>query len=232
LQNSDYKLYETFFRDKALYQSIFTKNKKISRQAFTMLNNYKMYKNVVKEVVPLQNLKNWILDEKGISCTKEADFDVRYYDIEIEGREVQSWAQPLFKARSSALFVLFTRVNNGIREFLISLRPEIGCFDKVEFGPSLQIANAKAYHSDDSLYQTFLKHDKSKEGFFIDVMMSEEGGRFYHEQNRNVIVEVEKGELPFSEDTLWVDYATLNSLLVNNNLLNIQLRNLISLLEI
>ncbi|MCB6566926.1 NDP-hexose 2,3-dehydratase family protein, partial [Desulfovibrio desulfuricans] len=67
-----------------------------------------------------------------------------------------------------------------------------------------------------------------------NVLLSEEGGRFYHEQNHNVIIEIEKEEVYVSEEDgyFWVDYSTLNQLVQINNCLNIQLRNLISLLEV
>jgi len=65
------------------------------------------------------------------------------------------------------------------------------------------------------------------------VLLSEEGGRFYHEQNQNVIIEIEKEEAgELSEGYFWVDYATLNQMVQINNCLNIQLRNLLSLLDI
>lgn len=223
---------ENAFHDESLCRSIFRKDQELTKTAFSMLNNYKMYRDVTKGFVSLEALPDWVVDDNGITSTKQADFDVRYYAIEIEGRETQTWTQPLFKAKSKALFVLFTRINNDAREFLISLRPEIGCFDKVEFGPSIQIANSADYSGNDVAYRLFCEKDKMKKGFLINVILSEEGGRFYHEQNRNVIVEIEKDELPVSEDSLWVDYATLNALMSNNNLLNIQLRNLLSLLDL
>ncbi|MBR2824788.1 MAG: NDP-hexose 2,3-dehydratase family protein, partial [Solobacterium sp.] len=64
-------------------------------------------------------------------------------------------------------------------------------------------------------------------------LFSEEGGRFYHEENWNTIMYVEKedlGDLP--EGYFWVDFHTLNTLIQFNNCLNIQLRNLISILDI
>lgn len=221
-----------FFCDRALWRSIFTKNTELTKTAFSMLNDYKMFRDITKEFVSLESLPAWVVDEQGVTPEKNADFDIRYYNIEIEGRETQSWKQPLFRAKSKALFVLFTSINNGVREFLISLRPEIGCFDKVEFGPSVQIANSSDYKGKDAAYSLFCKKDKTREGFLIDVVLSEEGGRFYHEQNRNVIVEIKKNELLVSDDSMWVDYATLNTLISNNNLLNIQLRNLLSLLDL
>ena len=204
---------ENFFRDKAFFRSVFQKDRELTKTAFSMLNDYKMYRDVSKKFISLENLSGWVVDDNGITATEQADFDVRYYAIEIEGREMQTWTQPLFKAKSKALFVLFTCADNGVREFLISLRPEIGCFDKVEFGPSIQIANSADYDGNDAAYRLFCEKDKTKQKFLVDVILSEEGGRFYHEQNRNVIIEIEKDELPVSDDSLWVDYATLNALI-------------------
>lgn len=65
-------------------------------------------------------------------------------------------------------------------------------------------------------------------------MFSEEGGRFYQEQNRNVIMRIEKSDLPdpLPEGYFWADFQTLNILIQFNNCLNIQLRNLLSVLNI
>ena len=63
--------------------------------------------------------------------------------------------------------------------------------------------------------------------------MSEEGGRFYHEENRNLIIEIDTRELSdLNNDYMWVNYATLNKLVESNNVLNIQLRNLMSLIPL
>ena len=71
-----------------------------------------------------------------------------------------------------------------------------------------------------------------KENIILDVMLSEEGGRFYHEQNRNVVMFIEWDMLKsLPEGYIWVNYSTLNLLVQINNCLNIQLRNLLSTLE-
>ena len=66
-----------------------------------------------------------------------------------------------------------------------------------------------------------------------NVMLSEEGGRFYHEQNRNIHV-FDKDNIIDSipDDYVWVSYSTLNYLAQVNNCLNIQLRNLITLIDL
>ena len=64
-------------------------------------------------------------------------------------------------------------------------------------------------------------------------MLSEEGGRFYREQNRNVILEIKPEEMSkLPKGTVWMDFSALNLLVQSNNLLNIQLRNLLSLLDL
>lgn len=231
---ADLKEAEEFFSDKAFFNSIFLTD---VEQSLTLiepaLNDYKMFNDVDKIMIPLNQLVDWKVDDYGVTCKKHADFVVRYYDIEINGREVRNWLQPLLKAESEAVFVLFTSVINGTRKYMISLQPEVGCFDKVEFGPSLQIPNTNNYSNRDCVYKTFAEHDKKKTGIIKDVMLSEEGGRFYHEQNRNLIIEIKANEIESLPDGyFWVDYSCLNFLVQTNNCLNIQLRNLMSLMDI
>ena len=195
------------------------------------LNDYKMYHDVEKVFIPLPQLQDWKIDDYGVTSQKEADFCVRHYAISIEGREVQSWSQPLFKATGMGTFVLLSRVIDGKRQFLIRLSPEIGCFDKVEFGPSIQMMQTHK-DGDDAVCKLFQKHIAAQKGIVHDVILSEEGGRFYHEQNRNVILEIANDELSeLSQDYMWVGYQTLYQLVLANNNVNIQLRNLMALLD-
>jgi oxidase EvaA len=62
-----------------------------------------------------------------------------------------------------------------------------------------------------------------------DSLQSEEGGRFYREQNRSIIVEAGSDfneEVP--DNYIWVTINQLNTFLKFNNYLNIQVRSLIS----
>ena len=92
----------------------------------------------------------------------------------------------------------------------------------------------EATHSNFNVVEKLFKKSlQNSENIITNVVLSEEGGRFYHEQNRNVIVEVDRkalNNLPVGY--FLVDYCTLNYLIQINNCLNIQLRNLLSLLEV
>ena len=79
----------------------------------------------------------------------------------------------------------------------------------------------------------FLENLEHKKGIIKDIILSEEGGRFYHEQNRNLIIEIipdEISELP--EGFYWMDFATISNMIQFNNCINIQLRNLMALVDL
>lgn len=225
---------EKFFTDKAFANSIYRTDAAESlRKIMPAINDYKMFHDVERIIVPLNQLMDWRVDEYGVTCDKNADFSVGYYDIHINGREVQQWLQPLFCANKMDEFILFTRVHEGIREYLVALRPEVGCFDKVEFGPSIQGGGIHDPEAEKMLKEIAHSHVASGVGIMKNVVLSEEGGRFYHEQNRNLIIEVEENEIPLNnKNYCWVSYAALNYLVQVNNCLNIQLRNLMSLMDL
>lgn len=233
LYDKEKENFKKHFKDEYLFNSLFSKESSNDLvRALSLLNDYKMKNDVKKLPVSLKQLINWEVNEKGITCKEDADFEVRFYDIDIEGREVQNWSQPLFKAKKEGLFVLFTKVKDNERKYLISLKPEIGCFDKIEYGPTIQTfskdTNDKSGIIEKKYFEKYINNKT-----LVNVLLSEEGGRFFHEQNRNIIVELDEKELEtLPEGYLWVNYATLNHMCMFNNILNIQLRSLLSLIDL
>ncbi len=217
-------------RDITLYRSVIG-NQNILPEIYQYINNYKMFDEGEFALIRLDELRNWDFTDDGIICREPYSFKVIFCDIEIEGREVRHWTQPLFEAAGIATFALLIRDHGGVKEFLVHAVPEAGCFDKIELGPTVQ--REFIHHGEaDAVEMLFDENLKSGKGVRFDTLLSEEGGRFYCEQNRNIIMEIEKdalNELP--EGYFWADYNTLSRLISVNNCLNIQLRNLLSVLE-
>ena len=211
-----------------------TPNREKIVEIYNEINNYKMFDCIPPEVVDLYSLTQWKMKNGEFVGNAHSAFKVIFCDIAIEGREVRRWNQPLFAATGKALFGLLTTIDRetGKREFLIHISPEVGCFDGVEIGPTVQQEAFEMNKAKDEIAYFF--EQKMKESTpMIDVMLSEEGGRFYHEENRNLILEVDKKEVPSRVPGYhWCDFATLNYLTQINNCLNIQLRNLLSLIDI
>ncbi len=222
------------FSDKALHASMFPKPCHSDMvKAFRYINNYKMLHSCENKIVPLTEMGSWEFTDSGMEHKQGYPFKVIFCDIEIEGREVTHWSQPLFEADGMATFGLITAEFDGKLKFLVQAKPEAGCFDSIELAPTVQLEAAvpeDEYSEMDKLFFDLLENGAEIRN---NVILSEEGGRFYHEQNKNIVLRVsaEKiGTLP--NGYFWLDYATLNEMIQFNNVLNIQLRNLLSILEI
>lgn len=225
---------ESLCDDKSFFESAFKTNPADNlSDLYKFINDYKMFHNVKVKKVPLHHLTDWIIDDYGIESKNNANFSVKYYDIAISGREVQRWTQPLFKATGQAIIGLITCKIEGVTKYLVNLSPEIGAFDMIEIGPSIHFEASHASYADNSIQVIFRTNLENNRGIILDVILSEEGGRFYHEQNRNVIMEVSTNELKnLPKGYFLVNYSTLNYLIQVNNCLNIELRNLLALLKI
>jgi oxidase EvaA len=122
---------------------------------------------------------------------------------------------------------------NGIYHFLVQAKLECGNFDVMELAPTVQMLTGNMYHPDSTIPE-FAEYilNAPKSQILIDALQSEEGGRFYHEQNRNLLIEV-GDEFPLSlpERYTWMTLGQMYEFLRFNNYLNIQARSIISALN-
>ena len=200
-------------------------------EAYSKLNDFKMFNSITYELIPLDALKTREFTGNEIKSKTVNNFKVIFCELEIEGREVKKWCQPLFEATGIATFGLLLAKFNNEYKFLVKLKNEIGCFDTVEYGPTIQKEYIDKEIKDD-VERVFFTHISNSEGVIKNVLLSEEGGRFYHEQNRNYLVLIDKNEIKsLPNEYIWLNFNTLNRLCQANNVLNIQLRNLLSLME-
>lgn len=223
----------SLFKSEEFFSSVFFGNSGSSiNKIFQYINEVKMLDKTQVQLVDLLSLNDWNMID-GEYQSEKGDFKVVFCDIEIEGREVRKWQQPLLEAIGTSVFGLIYCIDDDEMQFLIHTKKEVGCFDKIEIGPSVQLSptDDACANAIDAL---FIDRFNNKEGVTFSGIFSEEGGRFYHEQNRNVIMKVRKDDLPepLPDGYFWANYQTLNILIQFNNCLNIQLRNLISLLTI
>lgn len=234
LESSELEYIKACFVQKTFFNSIFrTENVAELSNIYHYINNYKMFQNDRIVEIPLYELSEWEINEYGIVCKRPSDFKVRYYDISIENREVVRWDQPLFEAMGHAVFGLIIADVDSCMKILVRIKSEIGTFDRMELAPTIQWESTHKSSHDDSVEKIFRERLREHRNVILDVMLSEEGGRFYQEQNRNVVLRVEYDifeKLP--DGYVWANYSTLNLLVQINNCLNIQLRNLLSTLEL
>lgn len=222
----------TLFTNQEMYNSIFLGDagSKINK-IYQYVNEIKMLDSSKVELTDLNSLRSWQCN--GDSYTSlSGNFKVIFCDIEIEGREVRKWQQPLLEAKTISILGLIFCVFDNKVNFLVHCISEVGCFDKVEIGPTMQCSDLHVKPVN-HIEKIFIDKYEKGEGIVFSGLFSEEGGRFYHEENRNVLMQVQKAEIgSLPSGYFWADYQTLNILIQFNNCLNIQLRNLLSIWKI
>ncbi len=176
----------------------------------------------------LFKIKDWVVTDNEILREDMQFFKIIAAKVEIENREVSRWMQPLVQPMQEGLIVFIVKKINGILHFLVQAKVELGNFDIVEMAPTVQCVTGSYKNSTDVPFLDYVLN-VSSERIRYDTMQSEEGGRFYREQNRNMIIEANDNfSLDVPANFVWVSLQQLTVFLKFNNYLNIQSRSLIS----
>ena len=180
--------------------------------------------------IPLNQVENWIYTDQKIYHKEGKYFEVIGVNVEIEGREVTRWTQPMIKPVQEGICAFIVKKINGIFHFLVQGKVECGNFDVVELAPTVQCLTGnytKVNQGQVPYLEYILSADKKQ--ILYDTMQSEEGGRFFKEQNRNLIVEANE---TLSESTpaqyIWMTAKQLDAFIMFNNYANIQTRSIMA----
>ena len=196
----------------------------------TFLTKMKSNYDLDLEKVPLKNLNDWSYSGNEISHRENKYFKVIAVEVEIDNREVINWSQPMIEPAQNGLCAFVCKEINGLIHFAVQAKLECGNFDIIEFAPTVQCLTGN-YRDTKEGTLPFLDYilNVNKEKIFYDALQSEEGGRFYREQNRNLIVVAgDEVSVQLPQGYIWMTLNQLFVFLKFNNYLNIQARSLIS----
>ena len=183
--------------------------------------------------IPLCNVVDWFFSEYSIQHSSKPFFSIIAVKVVAGNREVISWTQPLLKENNSGLIGYIVKKINGILHFLVQAKVEPGNFDTVDLAPTVVCS----YYSlvlkkqDQPQFIEFFK-DPHPDSVLYSAVQSEEGGRFFHFQNLNMIIRVDEDDLTEVPDNFkWLTLAQLMKLM-KFGFLNIESRSLISALSL
>jgi len=201
------------------------------RSILSWVTNLKSSYDLTVKRLPLDKIRDWVEIDGEIRRPDGKYFSVIGVNVTIENREVTNWDQPMIKPSQEGLIAFIVRPINGAYHFLVQAKLEGGNFDIVELAPTVQCltGNYRIGSNEYSIKYINDVLDAPTSRVLFDSMQSEEGGRFFHEQNRNMIVEVDEN-FPLEVDSNYC-WMTLNQMLrfiEFNNYLNIAARSLLS----
>ncbi|WP_107357875.1 NDP-hexose 2,3-dehydratase family protein [Streptomyces agglomeratus] len=187
--------------------------------------------DVRTERLPLTELKGWQRGPSGIAHESGRFFDVIGVRVEAAGREVGAWSQPMIAAHGTGLVAFLVTRFDGVPHVLVNQRPEPGCVDVVELGPTVQCTPRNYDHLPPGARPLFLDEvlTAAPERIRFDVTLSDEGGRLFHTRNRHLVVETD--ERPDHPGFRWVSLSQLSALMRHSHYVNMEARSLLACLH-
>ncbi len=185
------------------------------------------------ERIPLDQVTGWERDEEQIRHRSGQHFAVIAVDVEAGNREVVHWTQPLLEHFGYGCVGFLTQKLGGQLHFLVRASLEPGNRDLFELGPTVACANPEQRiktRTVPAFLDLFL--DPPAGCVRYQAVQSEEGGRFYHFQNRYTIVEwPSETHVEIPPDFMWMTLSQILEL-ARYGAFNIEARNLLSCLDL
>ena len=225
-------LYSTFGHE-LLLSSMINSGKNSMSNLMSWLCSLKSMCNLKVDQIPLNEVNDWIVTDSEICHKDNKYFKIIGVNVHIENREVKDWCQPIVKPMEQGICAFLIKKIYGTYHFLVQAKFECGNFDMYEFAPTVQCLQSELSNTSSNKHYFINEvNNVKKENIIIDTYQSEEGGRFYKEQNRNMLIKVDENfseELP--RNYAWMTLGQLNSFLKYNNFVNIQARSILSALQ-
>jgi len=181
-------------------------------------------------IKPLSKLHDWTIGKDSIFSENKL-FSVIGVKVDAGTREVISWMQPIITYPNTGLVAFIVKKINGILHFLIQAIVEPGNRDIIELSPTISCSNYAAYSSIEIKPFMFDELTNSDNIVHFDSLQSEEGGRFYQVQNRNMIVElINSQEQQLPVNYIWMTLRQMQELM-RFGMFNIEARSLISMIK-
>lgn len=185
--------------------------------------------------VPIKDIQGeWQVNEYEISRSDKKFFRVIGTRVNISNREVTSWCQPLVQPMQQGICAFIIKKIDGVYHFLVHAKMECGNLDVYELAPTVQCLTGNVLDVPKEQWPAYVEYvmNAKPEQILYDALQSEEGGRFYHEQNRNMMVEVgDEFPIDIPADYHWMTLGQIHEFMRFNNYINIQARSLIAAIK-
>lgn len=189
-------------------------------------------RELVQRPVPLREVADWSWRDGRICHRDRQFFTVLGVDVESAGREVRRWSQPLLAPVGQGIAALLVARIDGVLHALLHAEVRAGTLNVAELGPTVNCLPNNYLDAPAEGQPRYLDDVLAAEPSRIryDAVLSEEGGRFYHAQNRYLIVEADPG-MPVGDEHRWLAVHQIDELLTHSNYLTVEARTLVACLH-
>jgi dTDP-4-dehydro-6-deoxy-alpha-D-glucopyranose 2,3-dehydratase len=199
-------------------------------EIISWFTNIKANAELIVESCDIKACSEWQVDRMSIHHAEDKYFKVIGVEVEIGTREVTTWCQPLVQPSESGIVGFILKKIGGSYHILVQGKMEAGNLDIIEMAPTVQCITGS--YTEQEYYVPYLNlflMPGEDETVRYDAHQSEEGGRFYKEQNRYMVIEVSDD---FSDEVgtghIWMTLGQAKTFMKFNNYFNVEARSLLA----
>lgn len=183
-------------------------------------------------IVPLKELQNWIITESEISQNDSQLHRIIQIKVETNAREISSWDQPIIDTYEEEEITLVGKMRDGQLELLVQCVSEPGLWLQKGISATFHQSPVKTLNDNSTYIKEWLHAGKDLWVREKVVKNSEEGGRFYKDENIHslIIVDEHFPEITLPDNYMWMTLGDIRALLTKEYILTNELRSVLCLL--
>ena len=202
---------------KNLNENLITSNNNLKNR----LNQFDKKIKSTRKIISFDNLRGWKIKKNSISDIKNKYFSIFFIDVIANLREVNKWEQPILSDHSSSLNGFLVSKINNTKHYLLKIINEPG-FDQSKYTSTIFEKNFNLNSRKNIKFLSFFK----KKNCLMDLVNSDEGGRFLNNQTRNLINEIKDyKKINLNKNFIWASHNQVIDL-IKQNKITIEARNL------
>jgi len=178
-------------------------------------------------------MDKWTFDKKTGDLKHDSGgfFSIRGIHVKTNWGNVPSWSQPIIHQPEIGILGIITKKINGILYFLLQAKAEPGNINTYQLSPTVQATRSNYLQLHGGKTTLYLEHfiDNKKAKVLVDQLQSEQGARFYHKRNRNIIIKIPNDyDLVLGQNHRWLTLGQILKLAQRDNTVNMDTRSVIS----
>ena len=176
---------------------------------------------IKRKIINFNDLKGWEIKKNSISDIRNKYFSIFFLDVVANLREVKKWEQPIISDHFSSMNgFLVSKINNTMH-YLLKIINEPG-FDQSKYTSTIFEKNFNLNSRKNIKFLSFFK----KNNCLMNLVNSDEGGRFLNNQTRNLINEIKDyKKINLNKNFIWASHNQVIDL-IKQNKITIEARNL------